>query len=99
MAFEVELVGEAADDYDEIIAWYERQQVGLGMRFYLVMNNVFQKLEFHPFNYSYYFKAYRHTVLKGFPYRVVFKVEKNKVRILAIFHTSRHPKEFRKRLK
>jgi hypothetical protein len=62
------------------------------------MNELFQKLELYPLNYGYYFRPYRHIILKGFPYRVVFNAEKNKVRILAIFHRSRNPKELRKRL-
>ena len=99
MAFEVTLVDEAEADYRKIIDWYENQQPGVGMRFYILMNELFQKLELHPLNYGYYYKSYRHTIIKGFPYRVVFKVENNTVRVLAIFHTSRNQKEFRKRLK
>ena len=99
MAFEVRLLDEAEADYHKIIDWYETRQQGLGMQFFLLMNELFQKLERHPSNYGYYYKSYRHTILKGFPYRVVFKVENNTVRVLAIFHTSRSPKELRKRLK
>lgn len=99
MAFEVELIEEAKADYYEIIDWYEKQQSGLGLRFYFLMNQLFQKLELHPLNYSHYSKPFRYTILKGFPYRVVFKVERSKVHIIAIFHTSRNPKELRKRLK
>lgn len=99
MAFEVELLDGAKADYNEIIDWYEKQQAGLGMRFFLLMNEFFQKLELHPLNYSYYHKPFRHTILKGFPYRIVFKVDKYKVTINAIFHTSRNPKQLRKRLK
>lgn len=98
MAFEVQLLDEAKEDYYKIMNWYEQERPGLGMRFYELMNKLFQKLELSPSNYSYYSKPYRHTILKGFPYRIVFKVEGNKVRINAIFHTSRSAKELRKRL-
>ncbi len=99
MAFEVDLLDEAKLDYQEIINnWYEDQEPGLGMRFYLAMGELFLKLELHPLNYSYYSKPYRHVVLKDFPYRIVYKVEKNHVRIFAVFHTSRSDKELRKRL-
>ena len=99
MAFEVELHDEAELDYRKIIEWYEKQAPGLGKRFYSLMDKLLKKLEAHPLNYSYYSKPYRHTILKGFPYRIVFKVEKINVRIVAIFHTSRNHKALRKRLK
>ena len=99
MVFEVELVDAAKAEYYEIIEWYEMQQKGLGNRFYSLMNELFHKLERHPLHYSFYFKSFRHTIIKGFPYRVIFKVEKNIVHIVAIFHTSRSPKQLRKRLK
>jgi hypothetical protein len=98
MAFEVEMLEEAKTDYYEIIDWYEQEKSGLGLLFYRQMNSLFQKLELHPNNYSYYSKPYRHTIVKGFPYRIVFKVESNKVIINAIFHTSRSPKQLRKLL-
>jgi len=41
MAFEVELIDEARLDYHEIIDWYEKQETGLGVRFYLVMTEIF----------------------------------------------------------
>ena len=98
MAFEVDMLDEAKTDYNEIIDWYEQEKSGLGMRFYIQMDKLFQKLELYPLNYSYYSKPYRHTILKGFPYRIVFKVEENKVLIISIFHTSRSSKELRKPL-
>lgn len=98
MAFEVELIEEAKLDYHEIIDWYEKQETGLGLRFYLVMTEIFQKLENHPLNYGLYSKPFRQIILKDFPYRIVFKVDKTNVRILAIFHTSRSHKILRKRL-
>lgn len=99
MGFEVELVDEAKIDYTKIIDWYEKQQPGLGMQFYFLMNELFQRLEQHPSHYSFYHEPFRHTIIKGFPYRVIFKIEKDKARIVAIFHTSRNPKELIKRLK
>jgi plasmid stabilization system protein ParE len=99
MAFEVELTEEARADYYQIIDWYEKQQSGLGLRFYSLMNELFQKLELHPSHYSFYRKPFRQTTIKGFPYRAVFKIEKDKVRIVAIFHTSRNQKALIKRFK
>lgn len=85
MVFELELVDEAKAEYHEIIDWYERQQKGVGNRFYSVMNELFQKPELHLLNYSYYLKPYRHTILKGFPYRIVLKLKKTKSVFLPFF--------------
>lgn len=99
MAFKVEMLEEAKEDYYEINGWYQNGQSGLGTRFYHLMNELFQKPELHPLHYSYYFKPYGHTILKGFSCRVVFKVAEKKVLVNAIFHTSRNPKELHKQLK
>lgn len=94
MAFDVELLEEAKADYYEIIAWYELQKQGLGTRFYSRMNQIFQKLELQPSNYSYYHKLFRHTIIKGFPHRVVFKVEKTKWLSMQFFTQAEARKNF-----
>lgn len=60
MAFKVEMLEEAKEDYYEIIGWYQNGQSGLGTRFYHLMNELSQKPELHPLHYSYYFKPYGH---------------------------------------
>lgn len=99
MAFQVNFLPEAQTDYDEAIAWYEREQPGLGLRFYLEMEEAVQQLSNHPTHSGFFIEQYRDVILKTFPYRLVFAISGNDVNVFAIFHTSRNNTEIYKRLK
>ncbi len=98
MAFDVYLLPEAQQDYDDIVDWYEKQQIGLGLRFYSEMEYVIQKLRTHPTSYGFYIEHFRDFALPSFPYRIVFTIQENQVQIFAVFHTGRNDIDLRKRL-
>lgn len=48
MVFNVELLAEAEDELDEAFGWYEKQQFGLGDRFYKEVDHHLSLLEKRP---------------------------------------------------
>lgn len=99
MAYEVVLTEEAEKDIDESILWYEDQQTNLGIRFYFELLKNTSKLKSHPQYYSFIKEEYRQLVIPQFSYKIVFKNFSDMVVVLAIFHTSRNPKDLLKRIK
>lgn len=48
MVYNVLLSAEAQQDIDNAVLWYEKQQAGLGIRFYTELLNRLEKLERNP---------------------------------------------------
>jgi plasmid stabilization system protein ParE len=73
--------------------WYEERSKGLGDRFVKEVTKTILKIEHHPDRYPIKYKNYRQTSIDTFPFLIIFKTnERNKlVRIVSVFHTSRHP--------
>ncbi len=73
--------------------WYENQQPGLGDHFKQEIYNKINLIVKNPLHYPLKGK-YREAYIEVFPF-LVYKVMKNEVIILSVFHTSRHPKNKR----
>jgi hypothetical protein len=73
--------------------WYEERSKGLGDRFVKEVTETILKIEYDPDRYPIKYKNYRQTSIDTFPFLIIFKInERNKlVRIVSVFHTSRHP--------
>lgn len=98
MAYKVILLVGAEHDVDEIILWYEEQQTGLGIRFYSNLNKKLNSLKQTPGNYSFIYGDYRRLTIDPFPYSIIYKIDHQKVLILAILHQRRNPAELLKRI-
>jgi len=84
-------------DIREIVLWYHFQQEGLENEFLENLEIAFTNLESNPNKYQVYLRKVRGVVLKRFPYRIIYKIEKNIILIVGVFHTSRNPEIIRKR--
>ncbi|MES2276966.1 MAG: type II toxin-antitoxin system RelE/ParE family toxin [Bacteroidota bacterium] len=77
--------------------WYEEQQKGLSLKFRALLKNTLAKIAKNPLHYpKRYTSKLRFTVLKNFPYVIVFWFDEkqNAVFTASIFHTSRSPDIF-----
>lgn len=86
------ILEEANLEIGEAFLWYENTQIGLGEKFLTTLESCFNSIISNPKIYAKKFKRYRQAVVKGFPYVVVYEVEKRKIVVYAVFHTSRKPK-------
>ena len=86
---ELQLTDEAVEDVQEIFDWYEKQLKGLGERFMQSLDQGFQKIEIAPFSFAHTgFFDFRRHVLKTFPYKVFYLLQKESIVIVAIVHKS-----------
>lgn len=84
-------------DIAEAAIWYNFQREGLGEEFLLALEAKFNEIQRNPHQFSIIYKNVRRAFPNRFPYGIFFITEENIIYILAIVHTSRNPKIWKKR--
>ncbi len=87
----------ARAEFDEAFDWYEQQRPGLGVDFATQVQEVLDRIGATPLLYPQVFQEVRRVVVQRFPYSVFYKVEPQRMVVLAIFHSRRDPKTWRTR--
>jgi plasmid stabilization system protein ParE len=102
MTFRVIAEAEAKREWNEAVDWYEEQEAGVGWRFDDELRTFLRTLALDPER----FRRVRPLTHKAklptpWPHSVYFTVnrEHREVKILAIWHGARDPRELRRRLK
>lgn len=96
--FAVMFTPEAESDALESYSWYENQRKGLGEVFKISLNLKIESLSNNPEASSYIHKNIRSSKLKKFPFSIIYRISNSQLQILAIFHHSRNPTEWKKRI-
>lgn len=84
-------------DITEAAIWYNFQRDGLGEEFLLALEAKFNEIKRNPYQFKIIYKNVRRAFPNRFPYGIFFIMEENIIYILAIVHTSRNPKTWKKR--
>lgn len=79
------------DETDAGYLWYEQRQVGLGDAFLDELEQVLAQIAVNPARYGFAAQDIREGLLPRFPYAVYYRVLPDRIRVLAVFHTARHP--------
>jgi plasmid stabilization system protein ParE len=77
--------GEIRDAYD----WYEQRQAGLGSAFMDEVQRVLAEIGANPARYGFADGDIREAPLNRVPYAVYYRELPDRIRILAVYHTSR----------
>ena len=86
----VEMVREAEDDLMSAASFYEAQRRGLALRFIAAVERVVAFAVEQPLTGAPLGGAIRRHLVPGFPYSVIYDVDRERVRVLAIAHHRRH---------
>ena len=97
MARRLEFRPDASADVAEAFAWYEAMQVGLGQQFESDLDRTLQQIATMPEAGRTVHRQLRRGLLQRFPFAVYYVVEVAAVVIRGVLHTSRHPREWRRR--
>lgn len=97
--FIISYAAKAREDIREIAIWYHEQNPGLENDFLVNLESSINGIEDNPRKFQIHFRQTRSVLLRRFPYRVIYKVTKNTILIVGVFHTSRNPKIISKRSK
>ncbi len=94
MTYSIKISSLAQIEFEESILFYDKNLVGLGLRFsediYEAFNSIVRNPEAYPIKKS----KFREYILEKFPFIIVYEVvvQNKTINILHIFHTSRNPK-------
>lgn len=98
MAAELLLVPEAELDIAEAYAWYEAQRAGLGEQFITCLDACIESIRRSPESHKILFDEFRRGLVRRFPYANYFELDDAIVIVYGVFHASRDPKKWRRRL-
>jgi plasmid stabilization system protein ParE len=88
---------EARDEIDEAYAWYEHQRAGLGEEFLSAIRDVLDRIQETPEAHAQVYRDVRRGVTRRFPYGVFYRVEADRIVVLAVYHSRRDPRGWRDR--
>ncbi|HTG66663.1 MAG TPA: type II toxin-antitoxin system RelE/ParE family toxin [Flavobacterium sp.] len=96
--YKIHLVKEALFDIEDIVLWYEKQRVGLSYDFELCLEAGIDSVLRNPEAFQKKYKDVKIKYISRFPYGIHYRVRKNEIIVIGVFHTSRSPKNWSKRL-
>ncbi|MBI5041945.1 MAG: type II toxin-antitoxin system RelE/ParE family toxin [Gammaproteobacteria bacterium] len=75
----------------EAAEWYEERRAGLGIEFVAEINRAVELLANYPERFPLMHKDVRCVRVRRFPYSVFFRIETQRIVVLAVFHARRDP--------
>jgi|APTNR8051073442_1049403.scaffolds.fasta_scaffold13276_4 toxin ParE1/3/4 len=97
MAYNVDLHPVAEVELWEAVDWYDDQKEDLGKSFAFEIQETVNLIRLNPTQFPVVAGNKRKAIVNRFPFVVVFEVKDNLIFILAIFHTRRNPKGWKRR--
>jgi plasmid stabilization system protein ParE len=85
------------DEIDAAHAWYEQRRPGLGTDFLDDLQRVLAEITANPARYGFADADVREGALTRFPYAVYYRVLPDRIRVLAVYHSSRDPSGWQSR--
>lgn len=89
---------EAQAEFDQALDWYEQQQAGLGNDFLNDVSDTLERVVLMPKSSAQLFEDVRRTVVRRFPYSILYCIEETQIVVIAVFHTKRNPKTWQERI-
>jgi len=85
-------------ELDDAVRYYDYQLHGLGYRFYQEISAAIERIRFMPKAWKKIGKRTRRCMLKGFPYALLYVIEKDEILITAVAHLHRDPEHYKDRI-
>jgi plasmid stabilization system protein ParE len=86
----------AEREFDDSIAYYEKQRPGLGQEFRATIEQLFQAIADNPERFrNLGGDVHRAVVTHRFPFVIHFLIEPERIVVLSVFHASRDPKQLK----
>jgi plasmid stabilization system protein ParE len=98
VSYRLYLRPEAESEIGETAIWYTRRGIGLGADFLDEVSKTLSVLRDRPDRFPIVEGEIRKTLLRRFPYVVLFSIRGDAVVVISCFHTRRDPTHWRDRL-
>lgn len=96
--YKIHFVKEALFDIEDIVLWYEEQRIGLSYDFELCLEAEIDAVKRNPDLFQKKYKNIKVRFISRFPYGIHYRFEKDEIIVIGVFHTSRSPRNWSKRL-
>jgi plasmid stabilization system protein ParE len=93
VAFRPEAQGDLLQAHD----WYE-QQAGLGDAFSDRAEEAIERIQRMPRMYAMVFRDVRRAKIRRFPYLIYYRVQQDRIEVIAVLHGSRDPRLWQQRV-
>jgi len=95
----VEFHPEAQSEFASAARFYEDQRLGLGLDFILTVQRTYERLLEFPAAGRPFGRRLRRVLVPKFPYGLLYRVEADRIYIIAVMHLHRRPGYWRSRLR
>jgi toxin ParE1/3/4 len=99
MTISVELGRSARFEFDEAFDWYAERSVQAALGFASEIDLAIEKIGTTPERFPPTYAGCRRYILNRYPYNVIYYQTDERIFIVAIAHTKRHPTYWESRLK
>ncbi|MFS8083141.1 MAG: type II toxin-antitoxin system RelE/ParE family toxin [Ginsengibacter sp.] len=89
---------EAENEFINAYRWYEATRPGLGKEFRKTLSIKIESIRKNPKYSTFVFANVRSTRLQKFPFNIIYRITNLQVQIIAVFHHSRNPYEWKARI-
>jgi plasmid stabilization system protein ParE len=87
----------ARQDFDESFDWYARRSQVTAERFLAAVSASLNRIAEDPEQFSRVDSRHRECLVRRFPFRVVYRVEADRILVVAVAHAKRRPGFWRRR--
>ena len=95
----VELHPEADSEMRAAARWYQSCQPGLGTSFLREVGKTGKRIAGYPDAWPIVAGSVRRCLLEQFPFGLLYRIEGNRIHVLAVMHLSREPGYWKQRLR
>ena len=98
MTYRFQILEAADQDIAEAILQYENVRKGLSVDFELCLEEGYADILNTPLGYQVRYRKVRIKFIRRFPYGIHYMVENDMITVISVFHQSRSPRKWFKRL-
>ena len=97
--YELSILKAAKSDIRHANIWYNLQKENLGNEFLIEIEKYLVQIQTNPKQFPKHKNSIRKAVLRKFPYCIFFSIQSNIIKVIAVFHNSRNPITWMRRVK
>ncbi len=86
------------EEVDQAYKWYKQCRTGLGQDFLKKIDQCLTQIKKNPQRFGIAVEDIREGQVKRFPFGIYYRVLSDRIRILAVYHTSRDPSGWQSRI-
>lgn len=94
---EITLHESADEEFKAAITFYESKQPGLGDAFLQRVSEAFELIHARPLSGQILSNPFRRCLIRQFPYSIIYRIEGDRIFVLAVAHWSRRPDYWKRR--